>query len=312
MVNYFYDINGIYETVCPTEMGDAYCRQIDAEDSDPTVFYMLAYHYYKKTNDASWFKQPDVRLKLEGLARLVYERLYFSDPYWLTNAKRTYAVMYTMDNSEVYAGMLAFLNIEQEIYASEPVTEHTSIAIAGANEMLAIKEAIFRHKMYPDPSLTYATGDLNYNSYKIFGNPLDCCSGYLNAESMYQFTPATWPPIFGVDTDFNSAPASYMRTMIDKSMSGWYKEDWYLSAASTGFWGTSVGYYFCMSSNSDDRSKAKEQAQYASASGFKPYSTDGASLISDAGWLLMTLGMINNNIDPATPGAADRYTLYKY
>ncbi len=313
MVNYYYDINGGNETDCPNGPGTATCQQIDAEDSEITLFVMLAYHYFKKTGDYTWFCRDDVRKKMEGYIRLVYEKLYHTDPYWLTNAKRSYPIMYMMDNSEVYAGMQAFLGIEKDIYGNiscpTATNEHTNIALSGAQEMLVIRDAIIRHKMYPDPSSPLS--GLTYMSFKLNANPDDCCDGYMDASTMYAFTPLTWPSIFGIDPGFNSGPATFARNLISESMPDWYKDDWYLSAASTGFWGTSVGYFFYLSANTTDREHAEISAKSASSISFKPYSTDGPSLSSDAAWLLLTLEMISKGVDPTT-SAVDPYVLYKY
>jgi hypothetical protein len=104
-----------------------------------------------------------------------------------------------------------------------------------------------------------------------------------------------WPVVFGIDTNFNSASADYIRKLIDSSMPGWTETNWTLSAASNGFWDASIGYFFSMSNNAVFQNEGKKQARSALSVSFHYNSTDPASYIADAGWLLLNLQVITDS-----------------
>jgi hypothetical protein len=305
MLNYFYDQNGENETTCPPSSTGIPCNDIDAQDSDPCLFYLVAYQYYKKTGDASWFNQTvggkTVKDRLEGMTRFMYESL-FNSIYGLTIAKTTYPIYYTMDNSEVYAGLTALLKIENDIYGvSNPVIPNSGgLSIKTTMVDRFIPSITGTYKMYPKP----ATTSLSYLNYKLNAT-VDNCDGFMNAQNMYSFTPMFWPVIFGIDTDFNSLSANYIRNLINLSFPDWSSTSWTMSAASGGFWDTSLGYFFSMSSDPVLQAFGKSQAQsILSSTSFKLNSNDAASYVGDAGWLLLNLQVILDSSNK------DDYILY--
>ena len=277
MMNYFYDAAGGSETTSAAEMGDAFSCTIDAEDSDPALFFMLAYRYFKATDNDAWFQETGVRGKLESFVNFLYDELYDSAT-GLTSAKRTWPLKYTMDNSEVYAGMKAFVGIMDDVYG-----ETASSEVARATTMMNTTQTnIISLKMYPSGTPT------SYNDFKLFGST-DCCDGYLDGQRMYDFTPILWPVLFGIDTDFDSDAANYIRDLINETMQGWNQPAWYMNAAAGGFWDNSVGYFFSMSADSTYQEAGKAQAVNAVNESFKSDSMGAESFISDAGWLLLNL-----------------------
>lgn len=55
ILNYYYKPGGTDETTCPLGATGVYCNNIDAEDSDPALFWIVAKQYYETTNDGSFF-----------------------------------------------------------------------------------------------------------------------------------------------------------------------------------------------------------------------------------------------------------------
>ena len=296
MMNYFYDANGGAETTCPSSASmpaGTYCTEIDAEDSDPALFFMLAYRYYKAVGSVSWFSQPGVKAKLEGFVNFIYEHLY--DPATgLTDAKRAWPMKYTMDNAEVYAGLVAFIGIMNDVYS-----ETSTLAVTRATTMMnSIKgigstnadKGIESLKMYPKNGAL----PTSYNDFKLFGSA-NCCDGYLDGQRMYDLTPIMWSVLFGIDNNFDSAAANYIRDLINETMPDWNKPGWYMTAAAGGFWDTSIGYFFSMSNNATYKAAGIAQAISALAESFKLDSAGAESFISDAGWLLLNLQAIEGN-----------------
>ncbi len=296
-MNHYYDINGNYHTTCPTEMGkDAgtYCNQIDAEDSDATLFYILLNKYIDKTNDIDWLKGKDknnisIQLKLEGLMGLIVQKLWTNKH--LTDAKRIYNVQYTMDNSEVYAGIAAFAAIEEKVYknvyggasntypaGSSSFMDH--VMYATATWRPAIRAAFITEKLYP---LDKKPG--GYMDFKLAAE--GSCNGFLTAKTMYDFTPMFWPVIFGLETSFDSEAAQYTRNVVNKAMAGWTESNWTKSVASNTFWETSVGYFFSKSSKEEDKALGKKQVESALPH-FIPGNSD-PGYIADGAWLIFNM-----------------------
>ena len=317
MMNYFYDSIGGNTTTCPPDPpmpAATNCTEIDAEDSDPALFFMVAYKYFQKTEDHTFF-DATTEAKLDGFVSFIYDHLY-NQTAGLTYAKRAWKACYTMDNSEVYAGLLAYLKIKEEIYEEDidTPTGGATDPITYAKTMISsIETNIFAQNMYP--LSTNLTPD--YASYKLFGGgdfdndgtlDNDCCSGYLSGENMYAFTPMMWPALFGVDDNFNSTAASYTRTLINDAMRGWSEKDWIKSATSGGFWDASVGYFFTLSSDPAFQALGRAQALNAAEVSFRPGIPAGelhiSSMIADAAWTLLNLQILIN-------GANDEYILYK-
>jgi len=164
--------------------------------------------------------------------------------------------------------------------------ETASSEVARATTMMNTTQTnIISLKMYPSGTPT------SYNDFKLFGST-DCCSGYLDGQRMYDFTPIMWPVLFGIDTDFDSDAANYIRDLINETMQGWNQPAWYMNAAAGGFWDNSVGYFFSMSGNPTYQAAGKAQAINAVNESFKSDSMGAESFISDAGWLLLNLQVI--------------------
>ncbi len=305
IVNYYYDITGNIQTTCPPAdkmPTSIYCNQIDAEDSDPALFFLLAYRYYLKkvelgsANPKAWFQTSGYQTKLENFVKFIKSDLLTA--YNLTIAKRSYAIQYTMDNVEVFLGLDAFAKIEENIYNNASAT----ITTDAINMSAGIKTAINDWKMYP-----LNKTPASYLDFKLYG--VGSCDGFLSAKNMYAFTPMIWPSLFGVDTDFDSEAANYSRNLINDAMTGWNNPDWTMSAASNSFWDVAVGYFFTMSSDPSYQDLGKKQAESASSVSFKPSSKDIASYIADAGWHLLNLQAIISRLEQGT--VSYEFYLYK-
>lgn len=287
LVNYYYDISGDNETTCPP--GGGLCNDIDAQDSDPTLFFLVLNKYYDITKDRSWFiNNTEHKLKLEEAADFVVNLI---DPnYGLTIAKTTYPIAYTMDNSEVYAGLIALSTIEKDVYNDIEKSQYY------ANIANSIKENI---ETYLYPSNPTKTSDYKYYASKESNN-----NNAVSINSLYSFLPALWPLLFGVDTP-ESTTAIYSESILNDNFE-WTSPSWLTDNNSGGFWWTSLGYLSLLYGNESNTIEQIDNIRNAET--FVTGSSKQGSYIGDAGFLLMSLSFLHSNQSTGTEDLSPRDT----
>ena len=262
-LNHYYDPAGDNETTCPPGASGLYCNHIDAEDSDPALFWILAYDYFSTTGDLSFFT-PSVKLKLENAAAFLTDSLI--QPDGLSIALRSYPIKYTMDNSEVYKGFIALSNIENYIYAdASKTTLYSSVA---TTTRISIQNLLFN-----------STAQL-YDHY--LGGAVDSTQWYTDG-----IVSTLWPQLFGVDS-INSARSIHHRQVLNTNFNGSSSADWTSSSFLTSvdpFTWASVGYVFSLAG---DTTKGYAQADYISTVFITPFPYPPC-YVADAGWAIMNM-----------------------
>ena len=281
--NYYYSPDGSGETTCPPGATGSYCNHLDAEDSDPALFWILINQYYLKTSNQSFFT-PAVKLKLENSAQFVMDSLIQSDN--LSIAKRTYPVKYTMDNSELYKGLLSLSNIESIVF-----NDNTK-ALLYLNKANAVKNAV--------QTLLFN------NTKQLYDHSL----GSLTDTTMWYnagIAATIWPQLFGIDTP-NSANSKKHRQILQNNFNGTLHADWttynFINGpnAVDAFPWASIGYAFSLA---NDTVSGYKQASYISSNVFVFPFNYPPCYVADAGWVILnmskkyaTLGCIPTSISP--------------
>jgi len=262
-LNHYYKPNGKGETTCPTGATGLYCNHIDAEDSDPALFWILAYEYYLSSGDLAFFT-PSLKIKFEAAAKFIIDSLIKSDN--LSIAKRDYPVKYTMDNCEVYKGFLSLSKIEKDIYCD---TLKANFYLTKANNTkTAIQTLLFK------------------NSVQLYrpaiGEITDTTSWYEEG-----ITTTLWPQLFGVDS-INSSRSIRQRQVLNNNFDGTPNHNWTTSAflgnVDDYTW-ASIGYIFSLAG---DTMHGYNQANYI-ANVFKPPYDYPPCYVADASWLIMNM-----------------------
>jgi Secretion system C-terminal sorting domain len=264
-LNYYYKPDGTGETTCPLGATGLYCNNIDAEDSDPALFWILANNFFLTTNNISFFT-PTVKSILENAAQFVIDNLIQTDN--LSIAKRSYPIKYTMDNSEVYKGFLALSNIEAIIYNDGA---KATLYLSKANDIkLAIRTLLYN-----------STSEL-YDHY--LGGATDTTQWYING-----VTATLWPQLYGVDS-INDLRSIHQRNVLNNNFNGTFNPDWtklsFLGIVDDFTW-ASVGYVFSLA---NDTLHGYAQANYISNVFLSPFPYPPC-YVADAGWCILSMAI---------------------
>lgn len=262
VLNHYYKTDGTGETTCLNP--EAFCNYIDAEDSNPAMFWTLAYEYYLATNDVSFFT-PAVKIKMEAAAGFLIDSLVMPDN--LSIAKRSYPIKFTMDNSEVYKGLLSLSEIEKGIYGD--VKRYIGYRIKANDVRNAVRTLLFNSN----------TG--LYHHY--LGGAIDSTKWY----SGNGITATLWPQLFEVD-DPDDARSVEQRRVLNNNFDGTPNADWtkpsFLGSVDPFTW-ASVGYVFTLAG---DTTRGYAQASYISSIFVSPFNNP-ACYVADAGWAIMNM-----------------------
>ncbi|MBC7410997.1 MAG: T9SS type A sorting domain-containing protein [Bacteroidia bacterium] len=264
-LNHFYKQDGTGESTCPPGGTGFFCNHIDAEDSDLALFWILAYDYYTNSNDLAFFT-PAVKTKLETAAKFMMDSLIFSDN--LSVPMRSYPIKYTMDNSEVYQGLLRLSKIESLIYND---TAKSSLYLSKAN---AVKTAI--------RTLLYNNAAGLYDFY--LGSAVDSTQWYNSG-----IVASLWPQLFGVDS-LSDARSIHHRNVLHNNFDGTPNTNWttpaFLGTVDAFTW-ASIGYLFSLAG---DTAKGFAQANYISNVFVSPFPSTPC-YVADAGWAIMNMAL---------------------
>lgn len=263
MVNFCYKVDGTAESTCPAGATGIFCNYIDAEDSDPALFWILAYDYYTTSGDQAFFTSS-VKTKLETAATYLLDSLIDTDN--LSVAKKSYPIKFTMDNSEVYKGLLALSKIEGQIYND---ASKSSLYLAKANSVkTAVKTLLYNN----------TTGLYDYN----LGSSIDSTQWY-----GFGITASVWPQLFGVDS-LNDTRSIHQRIVLHNNFDGTPGTNWttsaFLGSVDAYTW-ASIGYLFSIAG---DTAKGYAQASYISSVFVSPFPSTPC-YVGDAGWVTMNM-----------------------
>ena len=111
--NHFYRADGTGETTCVKPGDPSLCHYNDATDSAAATFFLVLRAAHKAGMPDSMLSTPQRRQQIEKLASLV---LALQQTDGLCFAKEDYRVKYLEDNSEVFAGLSALAEMEQNVF----------------------------------------------------------------------------------------------------------------------------------------------------------------------------------------------------
>jgi len=142
------DVNGhvgtIYDWMEDVITGEeAPTKKYDSTDSYAALFLMLADSFIAKSGNTEYFKDKKADIEL------IYDAMMSTESYGLTWATPTYKVKYTMDNSEVYAGIKSAENLMKNFYNDE--AKATEYGAKGQELREALEEVLWngdQHRYY--------------------------------------------------------------------------------------------------------------------------------------------------------------------
>ena len=111
--DHFYHADGGGETTCVKPGERLLCHYNDATDSAVATFFSVLWAAHRAGVPASTFDTPQRKQQVENLAEVLL-KLQQSDG--LCRAKSDYRVKYLEDNSEVFAGLRALAELEQDVF----------------------------------------------------------------------------------------------------------------------------------------------------------------------------------------------------
>lgn len=102
----------IYDYKLNTEIS---LNDYDSVDSYASTFISLLWKYYKKTGDKNLFLKPWNKEKIEKIIYNIKDSV-LNPSIWLSIAKKSYPISYTMDNIEWYKGLIDAWKIFKNVY----------------------------------------------------------------------------------------------------------------------------------------------------------------------------------------------------
>lgn len=259
-VNHYYHDRGTADsTVGPND--------IDAQDADPALFWILANEYYSATGDKMFFTKA-VKTKLEAAEKFIMDNL--ADKDGLTFASINFAMKYTMDNSELYAGFNALANIEKEVYKDNG--RYNLYRTKAGNTQKAITLRLL------DP---------------VSGLYRNSANTKTNVTQWYEdgVVALIWPQLCGLDP-YTADISAHQRAVLcqnfnEKNGKDWIIDSFIIKKIDPYPW-AAVGYAFSMAG---DTAHGHKQLGYIIQL-FKDPEHASHCNVSEAGWALMHLGTI--------------------
>jgi len=261
-VNHYYHADGKTDSIVGP-------NDIDAQDADPALFWMLASEYFSATGDKMFFSRY-VKGRLETAEKFIADSL--TDVDGLSFANLDFAMKYTMDNAELYAGLNALATIEKEVYKDN--TRYSLYKTKAEKLQKAIALRLF------DP-----VSGIYKNSANMKTNPTHWYDEGVVA--------TLWPQLCGVET-YSSPSATRQRDLLSQNFNEKNGKDWTgikfvkdSIPVDTYPW-ASVGYIF---SQAGDTTAGHKQLSYI-ISFFKDPEMISHININEAGWALLHLATI--------------------
>lgn len=177
----WYSLDGAYSTTCPVPGDISQCAVVDAEDSSVALFFVILDAYVTASGDKAIITTNSV-----AISRLATKLVSLIDTKdGLSFAKKTYPVKYTLDNSEVYAGLLSLerLNVVSG-YTLAKKGYFNTLAIRIKNTLVATNSI----------GMTSASSSLFYWAKDGAGTKTPSSLAVWYPDSMAQY----WPYLFGV------------------------------------------------------------------------------------------------------------------
>ena len=260
--NIAYDINGDNETYCYVADTDTVCNYIDAEDSEPAVFCTLLWQYVQKTNNIYLVRAN--KIKVEKAMQYVIDSLLDpADNLCIAKKDDEVPQKFTMDNCEVYQGLLCLSYLEKNIFKDN--IKYKYYYHIAQQIKTAIKKELFNDEI----KLYKSSKDLDVDTTCWYncGEGGDCAA-------------IIFPQIFNVDSS-NAQVSTRQRSIVQNNFKTWV-------AADTSFNGGFLPAYIAICfANAGDTLSATKQINNAIDLFYKNNPTATATTSQDASWLLL-------------------------
>lgn len=203
--NHFYLRNGLGETTCVKPGDSALCDYNDATDSAAATFFSVLWAAHQAGIPATTLNTTVRKHQVERLADVL---LKLQQPDGLCWAKSNYRVKYLEDNSEVFAGLSALADLEQNVF------DDPQRATFYRNAANRVQRGILKELYDPQAHL-----------FRIAKFENNTCPP-ANLDTWYPDTQAQlWPLLFGVITP-DSSQAQAVTSAVDNHWNGKIKTDW--------------------------------------------------------------------------------------
>ena len=266
---HWYLADGTGETTAPDSCdfpGKALCNYDDASDSYAATFLDVAWTYVETGGDVDFFSAAGYKEKLEGIAAVIL-RLQQADG--LTWAKSAWQFKYTMDNSEVYSGLISMSRLQDQVFGDETASQ--TYADAAEEVRLGIENELYNsgtqlYRVAKNPDDTFTEADAVATVW------------YVDATAQAR------PHLFGVSA-VNSATTQTVMGTVNAGWDGTPSPDWTNNfVGPNGFPWTSMGFAALLSG---DDVRAQAQVSYVVSQKLPDF--DYPMTVADAGWLLRLL-----------------------
>ncbi|MBC8183982.1 hypothetical protein H8E88_23045 [candidate division KSB1 bacterium] len=271
------------ETMCPNDTAKT-CDHVDAWDSVAATFLLVACAYMEEGGDVSLLNNTANANKFRVIADVILNQLQDKEASsngtsgWDPNVDGDQLVWntpnadppakYLMDNSEVYSGLLAMAQLEEELFGGDD-TKYQNAARAAQN-------AIFEH-LYD-----CSTGLYHISKQADATVPANLNVWYSGTANL------VWPGLFGI-TEGDDNKAIRQLNELNRNWPNWKNQVMKIERESKGFLWPSVGYAALKTKKIN---WAKEHTSFVICTIYKsggyypgyPYFN-----VDDAGWLLRTI-----------------------
>ncbi len=268
--DHWYLADGTGETTAPEGIDPAYVDYEDSADAYAALFLEVVYAYYKEGGSLDFLNTQGYKEKFQMIGDVM---LALQDPAdGLTWAKEGWPVKYLMCNVEVYSGLRAMQRLMADVFNDNALSQ--TYEMAGD----AVKAGI-KNEFYDKD-----TGLYNWAIYS---------DGFVESADLNMWYPGSvhlaWPLLFELENPKNKKSV-YQMIALNESWDGEPNPDWTSSIIDEfGFMWPAIGYASLLAGDVDSA-----QAQMDFILGTKLPDFPWPFTIDDAGWLLRTLGALED------------------
>ncbi len=202
---HFYLAEGGGETTC-VKLGDpALCHHNDATDSAAATFFSVLWVAHEAGLAPATLNTPGRKQQVEALAEVLLALQQADGLCW---AKSDYRVKYLEDNCEVFAGLRALANLEQQVF------NDAGRATCYRNAADRVQRGILK-ELYDSPTKLYRVAKFENNQRPA----PDLTKWYPDTQAQ------SWPHLFGVVSSTDPKTRS-VRAAVNALWNGQTKPDW--------------------------------------------------------------------------------------
>ncbi len=273
---HFYLEDGSGETVTVVPGDPRLDRYNDATDSAAATFFSVLRAFLHAGGSKAILLVPESKLRLHKMAGALYALQQPDGLFW---AKANYRAKYLEDNCEVFEGLVALKEIENQVYYANPAgVGRCELALQklkhGIITELGSPDGIWKVTKFEDGKIQTPDTDRWYPD-------MQC---------------QLWPVLFGV-VDAASAPAQKTKILLQTRWGGNGRPNWSTDALTVngGFVNADVAYgaaLLGLRSEARTYLKTVEAAKFPGAQAPQRFAWPFTPL--DAGWMLLLCNALNS------------------